>query len=62
MDENLEIINQQIQDILDDKDISDSSLMQYCLDAIELASPNKYSEKDKHTIIWINFQSRNTDD
>ncbi len=57
--DNLQIIEDTLQDILDDEEISDSALMQYCIDAIELISPNIYTEDQKHSIIWNVFQSRN---
>ena len=51
-----------INDILNDDQISDSSLVQYCLDAIELISPNKYSDPEKHSMIWTISQDRNQPD
>ncbi len=55
----LQLIEDTIQDILDDEEVSDSALMQYCLDAIELIHPNSYTDDEKHAIIWNVFQSRN---
>ncbi len=52
----LELIKDTIQDILDDEEVSDSALMQYCLDAIELISPNVYTDDEKYTIIFNVFQ------
>ena len=57
-----QVIDDIINDILNDNQISDSSLIQYCLDAIELVSPNKYSNSEKHSIIWTIFQDRNQTD
>ena len=55
----LKIIEDTIQDVLDDEEVSDSALMQYCLDAIELISPNEYTDEQKYFIIFNVLQDYN---
>ena len=61
MIENKQLIEDIINNILDDDEVSDSALMQYCLDTIESMFPYKYSDEKKYSIIWDVFQSRNTE-
>ena len=48
----LKEIQEVIQDIICDDEVSDSALFQYCYDAIELIEPDTYTDDDKFVIIW----------